>query len=61
MKTFFSIAVSFAAWMGLFFIEVWMGLTPVWGTLFSFFIAIPLSRWVARKVTGIDPVLALFP
>lgn len=61
MKTFLSIAISFAVWMALFFIEVWLGITPFLGMVFTFFIGIPLSRWTARKVTGIDPVLAIFP
>lgn len=61
MKTFLSIAISFAVWMAIFFIEVWIGLTPFWGMVSTFFIGIPLSRWVARKLTGVDPVLALFP
>lgn len=61
MKKFISIAVAFLIWAGIFFGQIAFGVTWPVVMLTMFFVALPLSGWVARKLTGVDPYRLLIP
>ncbi|WP_304350823.1 hypothetical protein [Comamonas testosteroni] len=55
-----SICIAFLVWAAIFFTQAAFGISYVWIMLTMFCISLPLSGWVARLITGVDPYKALF-
>ena len=50
-----SLAIAFAVWSAIFVAQAVYSVGWGWIMLTMFFVGYPLSAWIARKITGIDP------
>lgn len=59
-KSTLSICIAFLVWAAIFFTQSALGLGFVWILATTFFISLPVSGWIARQVTGVNPYNAMF-
>ncbi|HED2503809.1 TPA: hypothetical protein R4Y87_004718 [Serratia marcescens] len=59
-KSALSIGIAFLVWAVIFFTQAGLGVGVAWLLATMFFISLPLSGWIARQVTGINPYDAMF-
>ena len=56
-----SLLIAFLVWGAIFFAQAANSVDWLWIMLTMFFVGFPVSAWVARKATGVDPYRLLFP
>lgn len=52
--------VSFSIWAAIFVGEAALRVPYFWIMVTTFFVGLPVSGWMARKVTGVDPYEWIF-
>jgi hypothetical protein len=60
MRNFLSYAISFFIFLGVFVTQALFAVNYFLILLTLFIIALPLGRWLARRITSVDPLLLLF-
>ncbi len=55
MKKVASVVLAFLVWALIFYGQIAYGVSWAIVMLTMFFVGLPLSGWVARRATGIDP------
>jgi len=61
MKKAASFLISFLVWATIFFVQVAYSVDWLWIMPTMFFVGYPLSAFVAKKITGIDPYKLMLP
>lgn len=60
MRKFTSLLIAFLVWGAIFFAQAANSVDWLWMMLTMFFVGFPVSAWVARTATGIDPYRLFF-